>query len=57
MSEGVLIAAELTAILSAPQESMRRKSSVVRMPPPTVRGRKTCSLAREMTSHMGESPR
>ncbi len=52
-----LIAAELTAILSAPHESILRKSSKVRMPPPTVRGKNTCSLARESTSQTGCLPR
>ena len=43
---GFFIAAELTALLSAPAESMVRKSSMLRMPPPTVSGMNTCSLAR-----------
>ena len=50
ISSGRATAAELTEILSAPARSSSRKSSRVRMPPPTVRGTNTCSAVRSTTS-------
>ena len=52
MSCGVLMAAVFTLTLSAPAKSMVRKSSTVRIPPPTVRGMKHCSAVRATTSTM-----
>ena len=47
---GLAIAAELTEILSAPSRSSMRKSSTVRMPPPTVKGMNTVSATRRTMS-------
>ena len=52
ISSGRRNAAELTLILSAPSDSNLRKCSTELMPPPTVRGMKTCSAARAMTSYI-----
>ena len=46
ISSGRWTAAVLTLTLSAPARSMRRASSTVRMPPPTVNGMNTCSAVR-----------
>ena len=50
MRVGSVTAAEFTEILSAPARSSRRKSSRVRMPPPTVRGTNTWAAVRSTTS-------
>ena len=52
MTAGRSMAAVLSDTLSAPARSMRRASSAVRMPPPTVSGMKTSSAVRATTSTM-----
>ena len=47
---GRWMAAVMTLTLSAPARSMRRASSTLRMPPPTVSGMNTCSAVRRTTS-------
>lgn len=49
-------AAVLTLTLSAPVFRIRRKSSVERMPPPTVNGMKTFSAVLAATSTMVSRP-
>ena len=49
---GSATAAELMLHLSVPASSRRRMSSVERMPPPTVSGRKTRAAVRDTTSRM-----
>ena len=51
-SSGRAIAALLTPTLSAPLASSRATSSVLRTPPPTVSGMKTCSAVARTTSYM-----
>ena len=46
ISSGRSTAAVFTLTLSAPARSIRRASSTVRMPPPTVNGMNTCSAVR-----------
>ena len=52
MKSGFSMAGVLMETLSAPAFSMRRMSSIVRMPPPTHRGMNTCSAVRRTTSSM-----
>ena len=49
-------AAELIETLSQPALSSARISSIVRIPPPTVSGMKTCSAVRRTTSIMMSRP-
>ena len=55
-SSGSATAAEFTETLSAPASSMRRASSMVRMPPPTVRGMNTWDETRRTTSSIVSRP-
>ena len=50
ISSGRCTAAVLTLTFSAPARSIRRASSTLRMPPPTVNGMNTCSAVRYTTS-------
>jgi hypothetical protein len=52
MVSGRLMAAVLSDTLSAPARNMRRASSTVRIPPPTVRGMNTSSAVWATTSTM-----
>ena len=49
-SSGRVMAAVLTATLSAPARSSRSTSSTLETPPPTVSGMKTCSAVRDTMS-------
>ena len=49
-NSGRATAAELIDTLSAPARSSASMSSVVRTPPPTVSGMKTCSAVRRIIS-------
>jgi hypothetical protein len=46
---GVLTAAELTEIFSAPASSTSRMSATVEMPPPTEKGMKICEATASTT--------
>ena len=56
MSDGSPTAAVLIATLSAPARNNLVASSIVRTPPPTVSGMKTCSAARLTTSTIVARP-
>ena len=56
MRSGSARAAVLTATLSAPAPRIALKSSIDRIPPPTVKGMKMLSAVRRITSSMDARP-